>query len=303
MTTSKPQISVLVVAYNAAAYLQRALDSVGQQSLADWELVVIEDGSRDGTEEIVAAFASQLSQSISYFNNDSNRGVSYSRTRALRKAKGRHVAFLDADDWWSRDHLDHAVKTLNDGHGLCYSGVNVIDATSGATVRTVEPTPQQRRNPQLELFKSSFIQTSSCVALSRRCFEAVGEFDESLSIGEDRDYWLRCAEKGFALGYTGNASCHYYKHAGNTMSKTIKVAEQSIEFYRKRLDDDRYPRSLRRQKLFDAYRNHALVARKTDRTAALHSIKSAIRLRPFMGEAWVRLAQIGIPRRRQRHEK
>src|SRR4051812_261534 len=100
------KISVLIAAYHAAPFLPAALACVAAQTHADWELVVVEDGSRDGTEELVRALAAaHPTRRVIYDNLGENRGVAAARNRLLSLAKGDAVAFLDADDEWTPTHL------------------------------------------------------------------------------------------------------------------------------------------------------------------------------------------------------
>lgn len=98
----KPLVSVVMPVYNGEKYIQRAVDSVFEQKVS-LELIVIDDCSVDGTEKVMAEYKSR--GEVRYFRNKTNIGVSGSRNRGVREAKGIYVAFLDADDWWEKDKL------------------------------------------------------------------------------------------------------------------------------------------------------------------------------------------------------
>src|SRR4051812_16700052 len=110
------KISVLIAAYRAAPFLPAALACVTAQTHADWELIVVEDGSHDGTEELVRAFAATHSPArrVTYDNLGENRGVAAARNRLLSLAQGEAVAFLDADDEWQPTHLADLAAVLVD---------------------------------------------------------------------------------------------------------------------------------------------------------------------------------------------
>ena len=98
----KPLVSVVMPVYNGEKYIQRAVDSVFEQKVS-LELIVIDDCSVDGTEKVMDKYKSR--GEVRYFRNKTNIGVSGSRNRGVREAKGIYVAFLDADDWWEKDKL------------------------------------------------------------------------------------------------------------------------------------------------------------------------------------------------------
>ena len=100
------KISVLIAAYEADRFIPNALASVAGQTHLDWELVVVEDGSRDTTEALVKAFAATVApRHVRYANLGVNQGVAAARNRLLELFTGEAVAFLDADDRWRPDHL------------------------------------------------------------------------------------------------------------------------------------------------------------------------------------------------------
>jgi glycosyltransferase involved in cell wall biosynthesis len=245
-------VSVLIAAYNAAAFLPAALQSVRAQSHSDWELIVVEDGSRDGTEQIVREFAAQVSQPVRYDNLGTNRGVAAARNRLLELASGEAVAFLDADDLWQPEHLATLSACLARGHALAFSGIELWNGSAGHSMGIYRPYAQWLVTPRHWLFTRSFIQTSSCVALPRTTVARVGLFDETLRIGEDRDYWFRALADGGTLACTGQDTCRYNKHEGSSMTRTLRVAEDCVRFYEKHSGAAGVTALLRRRLLADS---------------------------------------------------
>jgi hypothetical protein len=136
------------------------------------------------------------------------------------------------------------------------------------------------------LFEHSFIQTSSCVALSKETIIRTGKMDESLHIGEDRDYWLRALAGGNRLACTGNATCRYKKHHGSSMTKTLLVAADAVYFYQKHRNDTSLPVTLRRRLLAEALWIRGRLTRETDRTAARSLFRAAVCTWPFAPSYW-----------------
>lgn len=235
-TSSTVMVSVLIVAYNAARFIPKALASVAKQSMTDWELIVIEDGSNDGTETIVAKFAGEHSiHRVVFQQLRDNLGVAAARNHALTQSEGKFVAFLDADDHWMPHHLNDLLKKLGDGHVLACSPISIWDGNSDRELCVYKPSPAEINRPQRGLFLKSFIQTCSCVAMPRETIERVGMFDESFRIGEDRDFWFRAVEGGGSIGCTTLPTCCYLKHGRSSMAKTLLVAEQTVKFYEKHM--------------------------------------------------------------------
>jgi glycosyltransferase involved in cell wall biosynthesis len=261
--------SVLIAAYRADRFLPQALASVAAQTHRDWELVVVEDGSRDATEAIVSAFAAAAApRPVRYANLGENRGVAAARNRLLELAAGEAVAFLDADDRWRPDHLAGLAAALAAGPALAVSALERWDGDGDRTLGVHRPTPAQLRAPYRALFARSFIETSSCVALPRATLARVGRFDETLRIGEDRDYWLRALAAGGALGFSPAPTCRYTKHAGSSMTRTRRVAEDAVRFYEKHLRAPGIPRTVARRALAAALRTLGRLARRENPAAA-----------------------------------
>lgn len=277
------RFSVLIAAYRAAGHLPGALESVAGQTHADWELVVVEDGSRDGTEELVRGFAARNpGRRVVYDNLGENRGVAAARNRLLELAEGEAVAFLDADDGWRPGHLAGLAEALAiPGVAIAVSAIERWDADRGCAMGVHRPSAAQAGDAYRALFAHSFIETSSCVALPRETVTRVGRFDQSFHIGEDRDYWLRALAAGGALGVSSGITCRYTKHEGSSMTKTRRVSFDAVRFYEKHLNDPGIPRALARRALAGALRTEGRLVRREDPVAARALFLRAWRLSPL----------------------
>lgn len=127
-------ISITMLTYNRAKYIREALDSVVSQSFQDWELIIIDDGSTDTTAEIVNSY--KKDSRIRYIINDSNRGIVYSRNKALEMSRGTYIAVLDSDDVWSdKKKLELQIAFLEEHDEYTLVGskdIEVIDADINA---------------------------------------------------------------------------------------------------------------------------------------------------------------------------
>jgi hypothetical protein len=275
------KISVLIAAHHAAPTILRAIASVQAQTHRDWELVVVEDGSADGTEAIVRTVAAATRQSIRYANPGANGGVAAARNQLLQHATGSAVAFLDADDWWTPDHLRQGVACLAGGADLVATGVRVFDLATERTLAEVRPPAALELDPIGTLFAKSVIITSSCVLLTRAVQRRTGAFDTRFSVGEDRDYWLRVAIAGGRLAIASGLTCNYAKHATSIMSRTQLVAAQAVRFHEKYLDQAAVPVAIRRRLLARSLANAGRLQRATDARASTRLLWRAWRLTPW----------------------
>ncbi len=280
------KISVLIAAYNAAPFLPAALATIAAQTHTEWELVVVEDGSHDGAEEIVNQFRTTVSQPVRYENLGVNRGVAAARNRLMALAQGDAFAFLDADDLWQATHLSDLNQALASGAALAFTGIEIWDGDHHKTRGNHLPPAQWIAAPRRWLYEHSFIQTSSCVALPRETYARTGNIDEALRIGEDRDYWFRALADDGRLVCTGNVTCRYTKHEGSSMTKTLRVAADTVAFYRKHRGEASLPNSLRRRLLAEALWIQGRLTRASDRAAARRLFRSAVLESPLTPRYW-----------------
>ena len=121
-------VSVIMPTYNCARFIRQAIDSVLSQTYINWELLIVDDCSTDETESIVRSFDDPR---IRYMRNTQNMGAALTRNRALKEAKGRYIAFLDADDLWLPEKLEKQVAFMEqNGYAFTYHDYIEIDEQS-----------------------------------------------------------------------------------------------------------------------------------------------------------------------------
>jgi|KBSMisStaDraftv2_1062788.scaffolds.fasta_scaffold278711_2 Glycosyltransferases involved in cell wall biogenesis len=135
--TSPPQVTVVLPTYNRAAFLPAAFDSIRNQTLSDWSVVVVDDGSTDDTRATVQQFANVLGDRIHYVYQ-ANRGAYAARNRGLDDARGTYVAFFDSDDLWLPHHLERCVTALQSNPDVdwVFGACRQVDHATG---RTIDP--------------------------------------------------------------------------------------------------------------------------------------------------------------------
>lgn len=211
---SMPTVSVILPTYNQTRYLAQAIESVLRQTIDDWELVVMDDGSTDQTREVVAPYTRD--PRIRYHVQSHQEGAA-ARNHGIRVSSGRYVAFLDADDVWLPEKLERQLRLLQ-AHpeaGLCYTLTRRIDA-AGRVLDAAWPPGGYEGDVVAPLVRGSFIILST-VVVPRACGDRVGWFDESLPAfgAEDFDLWLRLARR-YPVVCVREELILYRRHEGNT---------------------------------------------------------------------------------------
>jgi glycosyltransferase involved in cell wall biosynthesis len=221
-----PRVSICIPAYKAERFLAETLASVRAQSFTDWEVIVTEDGSRDGTEEIVRAFAATVAQPVHYTRHDPNRGLPATRNAGIEVAKAEWIALLDSDDLWTPDHLARCLAAAPaSGPALVFGGSSVFDSGSGAEVYRREPPASG--DLRAALLEGDLVIQPAAALYNRAAFSAVGGFDPRFPICNDFDYWLRCCRAGVPLFYNGAITLRYRKHPGAMSNKSAALIADS----------------------------------------------------------------------------
>ena len=225
-----PRVSVVIPTFNCATYLPLAIDSVLSQSYKDLEILVVDDGSTDGTAERI----SHHMKRIRYVYQE-NEGASAARNRAVEMSTGEYIAYLDADDMWYPQKLELQVAYLDRDMecGLVHSDVCVIDERDEILHRQFN-SETARSVPQgsclLQLLHHSHIQTLTVVE-RRDCFEKVGGFDKRLPIAQDYMHWILIALEGWKIGYIGEPLAKYRWRRGSLMASKRRLLEDYERIY------------------------------------------------------------------------
>ena len=181
----RADVSVVIPTYNRASLLERALASVGEQTLLPLEVIVVDDGSSDDTREVVAHSAVEA-----HYLHQQNQGVSAARNRGVGAARGAWIALLDSDDAWMPDKLEAQMAALAEAPQLRICHTDEIWIRNG---RRVNPGLRHRKRGGwiLRHCLPLCVISPSSTLIHRQVFDCVGGFDESLPACEDYDLWLR----------------------------------------------------------------------------------------------------------------
>lgn len=218
-----PKVSVVIPAYNAMNYLPATMGSLLNQTFEDFEVIVVNDGSSDETEEWV----SQIENSKIKLISQENKGLAGARNTGIAHAKGEYIAFLDADDLWEPTKLEKQVTVLEENPevGLVYTWVALIDEQGEFTGRIFKNNAEG--DVWNQLTERNIVECGSVAMVRRSCFETVGIFDRNLrSFVEDWDMWLRIASRySFKLI---KEPLVYYRQISTSASRNWEAMEQSF---------------------------------------------------------------------------
>ena len=196
MPGKNPTVSVIIPTYNRAHLISRAIKSVLNQTYQDFEVIVVDDGSTDNTEEVIKEFQKK-DERIKYVRHEKNKGGSAARNTGIKAAKGKYIAFLDSDDEWLSKKLQKQIAIYQKSEKLdskvLYTGIFYIDQSNGTTQQKI-PTKEGWIFYDL-LFDNVVVGGCSTVILPRRCIDVVGLFDEMLDSSQDLDMWLRLSRR------------------------------------------------------------------------------------------------------------
>ena len=204
-----PLLSVIIPTFNRAFYILTVLESVLKQTYRNMEVLVVDDGSKDSTKEVLAPYLHK----IQYIYQD-NRGNAAARNAGLKQAKGKYVAFLDSDDYWAQEKCEKQVAFL-EKHPDCafvYCGAYLINADGQVTGKRLL---QDGEDLSFEtLFIKNRIISLSFVMVRKEFLDAIGGFDETLKQSPDYDLYLRLAKR-YKYACLDEPLCYYRVHAGN----------------------------------------------------------------------------------------
>lgn len=225
-----PEVSVVIPTHNRAEFLRPAIQSVLAQTYQDFEIIIIDDGSTDNTQNVVRNFHDQR---IKYVRYETNRGEALSRNAGILRSEGKYIAFLDDDDEWFPEILEMQVKAMENGHsdiGLVYTGRFIVDQATDRILS--QEIPQKRGDVYQDLLRENFVGATSVVLLKREVIERVGLFDPNIAYGLDFDLWIRISKHSH-FEYIKEPLVKYRFHKSR-LSNDLKTVSRGVADMRKK---------------------------------------------------------------------
>lgn len=236
-----PLVSVIIPSYNHRHFIERCINSVLEQDYKNIQLIVIDDGSTDGSHEVL----DQLQQ-VHHFTveKQKNRGLSATLNRGITEfAAGRYICVVASDDYWDTNKISEQVRFMEShpDYALVCSRAQIVDAgehklgTLGDDIKPADLTFDH-------IILANKIPALT-VMLRKTCLDVVGGYDESLYI-EDWDMWIRLAEK-YKLGFIDKYLAYYRMHGSNISSRKEKMFEARFKIIGKWKSHPRYKAAYR----------------------------------------------------------
>jgi len=218
-----PKVSVLMPVFNARNYLAEAIESIVSQEFSDWELIIVNDGSIDDSEDIIQSFGDKR---IRYYKNDGNKGIIYSRKLLIEKASGQYIAFLDSDDIALPQRLKIQTEFLDDNpdYGLCGSWGILIDE-KGRKMKNLKLFSEHNEIRCGLLFGNVFIQSSMMIRKSLFDSET---YDSGFPVAEDYDLWCRLSA-GHKMKNIPKYLIKYREHESNISREKEKQMNKLLK--------------------------------------------------------------------------
>ncbi|MCU0223440.1 MAG: glycosyltransferase [Acidobacteria bacterium] len=240
-------VSAVLSCFNHAQYVGEAVESMLQQTLAPYEIIVVDDGSSDGSLQVLQAFGERIR--LLTHPGHANRGSADSMNLGAAAARGDLIAFLESDDYWYPDKLRQQVEFLR-AHpeiDLVYTNGHAVDQAGTRLWDLFPPGFVEQNRPEALLMNCYISAGMSTVVLRRQVFEAAGGFDTAVRYAKDHDLWLRLIERT-RFAYIPEPLMAYRRHPGQQSAHrahwddSFTVLERAMKRYP-------YPASIRRQRL------------------------------------------------------
>lgn len=239
------RVSIITPLYNGLKTLTESIQSVLDQDYRDWELILFDDGSSDGTQELARNYANKFPEKIFYYEHIGNKnfGTAYTRNRAIELSNSEFIAFIDQDDIYYTNRFTHQINIF-DGLNKCamiwgpalywYKDRSFKQPVGyrGKGLESLLYEPQK----MMQIFLSDLKGTPvpSATILRRKFFENVGGFEESIKGSEDIALWIKLSNE-FPVYYDDTILIKYRKHSESTLrtaSESGKMAEWNLIFYK-----------------------------------------------------------------------
>jgi glycosyltransferase involved in cell wall biosynthesis len=218
-------------AYNVAAFLGAAIESVCSQTFTDFEILVIDDGATDDTPAVASAWAARDSR-VRVFRQE-NGGISSARNHALRLARGEFIAILDSDDMWAPTFLEWQMGILERRPDVDIVTGNAFFMGSALDGHPARPWPDHRPQPDLKTIITDEQAVFIMSVFRRRVYDTIGGFDDSMRSNEDYDYWLRAATAGFRFVRNDRPLGHYRRRDDSLSASEVRMVRGILRVYNK----------------------------------------------------------------------
>ena len=237
---NKYSISTVIPAYNAAEHIARTIESVLAQSLQPDEIIVVDDGSTDGTADMVKKYGDKVR-----YIHQQNAGVSAARNAGIKAATSQWIAFLDADDEWMPEYIETQFQLLKNNPELSWASANHLCCLCGK--QKIAPSNPIEKCAKLlnsngcidsyfNAFKERVTGCTDTMVIKKQALIEVGLFEVGLAIAEDLDLWLKVGYKYPKIGFTPTPMATYHICVPTSASHGEKPIQIFLDFIGRHLE-------------------------------------------------------------------
>lgn len=224
---STPLVSVIIPTFNHANLLGKALESVINQTYGNWEAIVVDNQSTDETNQVIGKFKNSR---IQYLKISNGGIIAKSRNLGINVAKGEWIAFLDSDDWWTKDKLEICLKNVDEKIDFIYHKLEIIYDNANSYFKTKKNIGRQLNKPILEDLLISEIKNgnaigNSSVVVRKDILDKIGGISENKKMvaSEDFNTWLRIAQITDKFKYIQNKLGYYLVHDKSAQKRDLSI--------------------------------------------------------------------------------
>lgn len=222
----RPLISIIIPSYNHAKFISKAIDSVLTQTYQNFEIIIADNCSDDGTDRVLAYYKDHRIRTLKLKNEGI---IAKSRNLAIKEARGEWVAFLDSDDWWFENKLESCISNASNSTQVIYHDMKVFDGDNDILTDKIVKSRKLRNPVLIDLLVNGNCLINSSVMVRREMLTKVGGIDErkGLVTGEDYHCWMKLARETNNFLYLPKELGYYTVHQRG-MSRRDVVAQTRL---------------------------------------------------------------------------
>lgn len=219
-------VSIIVPVFNSSRFIEETIKTVEEQTYKNWEIVFVNDCSNDNSKEIIEKY---VKDKIKLINLDKNSGAAVARNEGMREAKGKYIAFLDADDLWHKEKLEKQIKFMKENsYEFTFTGYEFADEngkTMGKAVKVLESLEYKQALKNTTIFTSTVI--FDVEKLGKKLISM-----PNVRRGQDTATWWKVLKTGI-IAHGLDESLSMYRRTNNTLSSNkIKALKRTWNLYR-----------------------------------------------------------------------
>jgi len=221
--TKQPIVSVIIPTHNRAGMLKRAIDSVLSQTYKDFELIIVDDGSKDNTRQVAESYKDKR---IRFFQHKTTKGASAARNTGIKKVRGKYLAFLDDDDEWIPKKLEKQMPIIINSSkkvGLVYGWMEYFQ--DGKSIKVYNP--KLKGNVFKSMLSTQAIGGCPTLVIKKEVIQKVGLFDENLPRGNDGDF-IRRISKYYLVDFIPEIVANVYVGHKDRISVNTKKSINNV---------------------------------------------------------------------------